>query len=70
MPSIHGSSTSSEIGSRPDAKARSITLGDSAMNSPLLGSVAQLDFSEIGVGGDTLVVDGIKMDELHFAGFR
>ena len=68
MPSIHGSSTSSEIGSRPDAKARSITLGDSAMNSPLLGS--NLLRNWIGVGGDTLVVDGIKMDELHFAGFR
>ena len=38
MPSIHGSSTSSEIGSRPAASARSMTLGDSAMNRPRSGS--------------------------------
>ena len=38
MPSIHHTSTSREIGSRPAARARSITLGDSAMNNPLLGS--------------------------------
>ena len=38
MPSIHGSSTSSEMGSLPAASARSMTFGDSAMNSPLDGS--------------------------------
>ena len=72
MPSIHGSSTSSEMGSLPAASARSMTFGDSAMNSPLDGSrtVAQLDLGEIRIGLDTFVVNRLKWDEAHAAAFR
>ena len=67
MPPIHGSSTSREIGSRSAVSARSMTFGDSAMNRPFAGFklVAKLDFREIRVCRHALVVNGIKMDELH-----
>ena len=72
MPSIHGSSTSSEIGSLPAASARSMTFGDSAMNSPLDGSrrLRSWILGEIRIGLDTFVVNRLKWDEAHAAAFR